>query len=161
MYEDDFSTPRAASKSFLRWFIPLALTMTVAGLVLWALGVFTTVATMPVNTAVGVLNRVADPDHALETYRWFHDTYQSIKAKQGQIRLAKQALAASADDRKEARRVELLGLQEGCQSLVGEYNSKATRADTVIFQHPERFLPGNWPGERNPLPSEIDLTACD
>lgn len=152
---------RYASKETARWGIGMGFTVMLVLIVL-SIG-FTAwrMLTKPVTTAVGVVDRVVNPDHALETYRWFHEAYQQIEAKKSQIVLSKGALEAAAPDRKEARRVELLGLQQGCQTLVGQYNAKATRADTVIFQHPERFLPGNWPGDRNPLPSSVDLTECN
>ncbi len=158
---DDFPTVREAGTVTLKWGVAIIAVVFVLSLVAWAFGLIGWAVTKPVNVAVGVANRVLDPDHALQTYRWFHEAHQQIKAKEAQIALSKQALAASGEDRKEARRVELLGLQQGCQSLVSEYNARATRADTVIFQHPEQFLPGNLPGDRNPLPSSANLDVCN
>lgn len=160
MYDDDFPTPKQAGSTAIKWGLTFILVMFVLGMAAWALGIVGKVVTKPVDTTIGVVDRVLDPDHALETYRWFHGSYQQIQAKKTQITLSKQAYDAAAADRKEARRVELMGLQQGCMNLVGEYNAKAQRADTVIFQHPERFLPGDWPGDRNPLPQAIDLNEC-
>ena len=157
---DDFPTARQTANFGISYGLAAIVVIFVLGGVLWASGVFTRIATAPVNMGVGVVERVINPDHALQSYRWFHESYQQVQAKQGQIVLSKAALEASAVDRKEARRVELLGLQQSCQTLVSEYNAKATRADTVIFLHPEKFLPGNWPGSRNPLPQQLDLTVC-
>lgn len=158
---DDIPSPRDVTKHGIRYGIAFLFILFVLGWVAWGLGVFTKVATKPVDTAVGIVDRVLDPDHALQTYRWFHEARQQVEAKKGQISIQKSALEAAAEDRKEARRVELVGLQQNCMNLVSEYNAKANRADTVIFQHPERFLPGDWPGDRSPLPSSLPLTACN
>ena len=144
----------------VKWVLGTLGCLVVFSMLLWGLGIVGKVVTKPIDTAVGIMDRVIDPDHALQTYRWFHESYQQVQAKTGQIGLAKSALEAANTDRKEARRVELLGLQQSCQTLVSEYNAKATRADTVIFQHPERFLPGTWPGDRSPLPSQLNLASC-
>ncbi len=161
-YHEDFDVPssRQVRRSIIGYGSAIVLGLFVLGLLGYVLNLGAWFVTKPIEMTKGVVDRVIDPDHALQTYRWFHETYQQINVKQSQIVLAKQALEASAPDRQEARRVELLGVQQGCQRLVGEYNAKATRADTVIFQHPEKFLPGNWPGERTPLPDSIKLSVC-
>ena len=161
MSNDDFPSAREAGSEILKYGTMLIVVLFVLSLLGWVLGVGSWFITKPVNTAIGIVDRVIDPDFALQSYRWFHESYQQVQAKKGQIVLAKGALEASREDRQEARRVELLGLQQSCQTLVAEYNAKATRADTVIFQHPERFLPGNWPGDRNPLPQQLDLVVCN
>ena len=153
---DDLPSRRKVGMGIVGWSVTIILAFFVVGLVVtglkWVMA--------PVNMATGIVERVINADHALESYRWFHSANQQVKAKQGQIVLSKAALEAAAADRKEARRVELLGLQQNCQTLVADYNARAMRADTVIFLHPERFLPGNWPGDRNPLPQSIDLGVC-
>ena len=154
---DDFPSPRQVSSNGIRYGLSIFLVFLVLGAAGWVWHV----ATAPARMAGNVVTKVFDADHALATYRWFHEANQQIKVKKSQVTLGKAALEASAPDRKEARRVELLGLQQGCQSLVGEYNAKATRADTLIFQHPERFLPGDWPGERTPLPASVELEVCN
>lgn len=153
---DDFPSARNVSKHGINYGFAVIVIIVVLSAAVWAFGVLTA----PARMAGDIVTKVFDADHALQTYRWFHEAYQQINAKKSQIVLSKQALAASSEDRKEARRVELLGLQQGCQSLVGEYNASATRADTVIFQHPERFLPGDWPGDRNPLPASVEFDVC-
>lgn len=157
---DDFPSAREAGGYGLRYGLMAIIVIFILGWFAWMLGAFSRIAQAPVNMGVSVIERVINADHALESYRWFHGAYQEVNAKKAMIGLQKQALESAAPDRKEARRVELLGTQNRCQSLVSEYNAKATRADTVIFLHPERFLPGNWPGERNPLPRSLDLTSC-
>lgn len=155
------SEVRRAGGFAFKWIVGVGLFFMAIGLVFWFFSTVINVAKKPIDTAAGVVDRVINPDHALQTYRWFHEAYQQVLVKQGNINFAKQALEASREDRQEARRVELLGLQQGCQKLVGEYNARANRADTVIFQHPERFLPGNWPGDRNPLPDSINMSTCN
>lgn len=154
---DDIPSARQVAKHGINY----GLAFLAICIVLGAVGWFWHVATAPARMAGNVVTQVFDANHALSTYRWFHEANQQINAKKAQIGLSKGALSAAAEDRKEARRVELLGLQQGCQSLIGEYNARATRADTVIFQHPERFLPGDWSGERSPLPTAIDLNVCN
>lgn len=132
----------------------------VVGLVFNIISLPFKVANQAVNTAGGVVERVINPDHALQTYRRFHAMNAAIIAKQGQIALAKTAFEQADPERREARRVELTGLQQNCLTLVSQYNAEATRADTVIFMHPERFLPGNWPGDRSPLPTSINASVC-
>ena len=157
---DDFPSKREIAGHGIGYGITIIFVIFVLGLFAWGIGLFGWAITKPIDTAKGVVDRVINPDQALESYRWFMAANQQIKAKQGQIALSKAALEASATDRKEARRVELLGLQQGCQNLVAQYNERSTRADTVIFKYPERFLPGYWPGERSPLPESIDPAVC-
>jgi hypothetical protein len=154
---DNIPSARQVVNHGTKYGLAIVIVFIILGTVGWLLHVVTS----PTRMAGNVVTQVFDANHALSTYRWFHEANQQINAKKAQIVLSKGALSASAEDRKEARRVELLGLQQGCQSLIGEYNARATRADTVIFQHPERFLPGNWPGERSPLPMAVDLNVCN
>lgn len=152
--EPGFGSALRAGLALIVFFGLLLLAMRVVGFGFWAV-------TKPMDVVQGTVDRVLNPDAALASYRWFHDASNQIEAKKGQIRLSKGALAASSEDRKEARRVELLGAQQSCMTLVASYNSRAERADTVIFLHPERFLPGDWPGERKPLPNSFSLEACE
>ena len=154
---DDFPTARQVSGGMIRYGLAILVALAVLG---GAIGIWRTV-TAPANMVGGIVQQTFNAQHALESYRWFHTSYQAVNAKTGQIRLSKAALEAAATDRKEARRVELLGAQQSCQSLVSDYNARATRADTVIFMHPEKFLPGNWPGEQTRLPSSLPLSVCD
>jgi hypothetical protein len=156
-YDEDFPRARDVAGNGIKYGLAFVAIVIVLSAAAWVWHV----ATAPVRMAGNIVTEVFDAQHALQTYRWFHEANQQIKAKKAQIMLSKAALTASSEDRKEARRVELLGLQQGCQSLVSEYNAKATRADTVIFQHPERFLPGDWPGDRSPLPQAIELETCN
>lgn len=156
----DDITPRQAAGGIFKWGVAFFVAIFGVFAVMYFLQLGFWAVTKPIELGRGVVNRVIDPDHALETYRWFHGTNQQIHAKKAQITLLKSALESAVHDRKEARRVELLGTQSVCQTLVSEYNARATRADTVIFMHPERFLPGDWPGERTPLPQQIDLSVC-
>lgn len=154
---DDFPNARQTGGYIVRYGLAIIVAGTLLVIALNIFGVFTT----PLRTAAGVVERVVNADNLLQNYRWFHSANNNVKAKTQQIVLAKAALEAAATDRKEARRVELLGLQQNCQTLVGEYNSKATRSDSVIFMHPERFLPGDWPAEGdNKLPMSLDFTVC-
>jgi hypothetical protein len=154
---DEFPTARQTSGHIIKYGAGILIAFAVLGTGLTAFRMLT----KPVTTAVGVVDRVINADHLLQSYRWFHSANNNIQAKKQQIVLAKSALDAAATDRKEARRVELLGLQQNCQNLVGDYNSRATRADTMIFMNPERFLPGDWPGEGdNKLPKSIDFSVC-
>ncbi len=154
---DDFPTARQTTNVLIRYGFAILIVIAVLGAGVTAFRM----VTKPVTTAVGVVDRVINPDHLLQSYRWFHSAHNNIQAKEQQIVLAKAALEAAAEDRKEARRVELLGLQQNCQNLVGQYNERSTRADTMIFMNPERFLPGDWPGDgNNKLPQSIEFTTC-
>jgi hypothetical protein len=156
-YDDDLPNARDVAKGGIKWGLVLMVVVVVLG----AVGFAIRAVTAPARMVGGVVDQVFDADNALRNYRWFHEAFQQIKAKTGQIRLAKSALEASAQGRQEARRVELLGVQQGCMGLVSEYNARATRADTVIFQNPERFLPGDWPADEDQLPDYIDLLVCE
>lgn len=154
--DDDFPSARQVAGNGMKYGLAILAVI----IVISAAGWMWHVVTAPARMAGNVVTQVFDADHALQSYRWFYEANNQIKAKVGQISLSKQALTASSEERKEARRVELLGLQQSCQSLVGEFNAKASRADTVIFMHPERFLPGDWPGDRNPLPQQVNMEVC-
>ena len=160
MASEEFPTARQTSSHIVRYGLAAVFGLFVVLVGMYGLGLGFWAVTKPIEFARGVTDRVMDPDRALESYRWFHSAYQETQAKKGQIALSKAAMEASSEDRKEARRVELLGLQQNCMSLSAEYNARASRADTVIFMHPERFLPGNWPGDRAPLPPSVDQNAC-
>lgn len=160
MRQDDFPSKRQAAGHGIGWGLTGLLIISVLGLAAWGIGLVGWAVTTPVNMATGVVNQIMDPTQALNSYRWFNMAYQQVQAKEGQIALAKQALKDAAPDRKEARRVELLGVQEGCQNLVAEYNGKAARLDTGLFLNPQKYLPKSWTGDITPLPQHLDLKVC-
>jgi hypothetical protein len=137
----------------------------VIGIGAWTLGIIGTVATMPVNTAVGVASRVMDPDAALQNYRWFRDARNAIAAQQANIKDANAGLKYAEEhtpDRVSARMTELTGAKQVCNSLVGEYNSRSERVDSRLFKDPSQFFTGLVDDQRpESLPVRFEYKDCE
>lgn len=117
----------------------------------------------PVNTANKLIEtaydaqaKVLNADNAIYNYEWFKQKYQDIEAGKKQLENAREAqvsFRASAGDRKDwtfEDKIEdsrlgavVLGLQNHLESMIGDYNARASMATRNIF-------------EENVLPSFID-----
>ncbi len=165
MNESRFPSPREASGSIIRYGVAFLVAMFVIGLVLWLLGLGSWLITRPVDTAVGVVNQVMDPDAALENYRWFRDANNGIQAQIANIKMAKENLAyaeAHTDERAAARMTELTGAKQVCNNLVGQYNSRSQRIDSRLFKDPNQFFTGLVDGQAAiPLPPSYDYKVCE
>ena len=146
------------------WIVGIVIVLNILGIIL---GVLTapfkfagTVVDQAGKTADGIVKEVINPDHALRTYRELHGYYTAINAKKGQIALAKQAVEMASEGRKDARRTELVGVQQGCINMVEKYNELTRRTDTRIYMNPEQYLPDNWTGPRVILPEMFNQSIC-
>lgn len=119
-----------------------------------------TVVSQVNKTSQGLVKEIINPDQAIRSYRAVHGYYTAIQAKKGQIMLAKQAVEMASEGRKDARRTEMIGLQQGCLNDVERYNELTRRTDTRIYTNPEEFLPDSWSGERQILPESFDQSLC-
>ena len=161
---NDFPSASEAGGKAIKYGCIAGFALFVIGLGAWALGIIGTVATMPVNTAVGVASRVMDPDAALQNYRWFRDARNAIAAQQANIKDAAEGLKYAEEhtpDRVSARMTELTGAKQVCNSLVGEYNSRSERMDSRLFKDPSQFFTGLVDDQRpEPLPVRFDYADC-
>lgn len=119
-----------------------------------------TVVDQTKKTSQGLVKEIINPEQAIRSYRSVHGYYTAVKTKKGQVMLAKQAVEMASDSRKDARRTELIGLQQGCMNDVEKYNELTRRTDTRIYTNPEKFLPDDWSGERQVLPESFDQSLC-
>lgn len=163
--DNDFPSPRSTSGGIIRYGIATVFGLFVVGAFIWTLGLGGWFVTRPVNTAVGVVNRIMDPDAALENYRWFRDANNGILAQGANIKDAKANLAYAeqhAPDRVSARMTELTGAKQVCNGLVGQYNSRSERIDSRLFKDPNQFFTGLVDGEQaTPLPAHYDYSVCE
>ena len=165
MSYDDFPTTRQVRRGFFGYGVAIVIGGMGVLFVMWAFSVGLWAVTKPVDTAIGVVNRIMDPDAALQNYRWFRDARNGIEAQQANIRIAKQGLEfakANAPERMSARNTELMGAQQVCNNLVGQYNSRSERIDSRLFKDPGQFLTGLVDGQRpTSLPVHFDYNICE
>jgi len=123
------------------------------------------VITLPfsvVNSGTTVARRIIDPDNALMQYRYFHDANARLQVFPAQIHEAEENLhyaEAHTPERASARMTELTGIKQVCQSLVADYNSRASRLDAGIFKNPEHYLPISTEAYE-PLPVSYSPSYC-
>ena len=91
-----------------------------------------------VNVGKGVVDRVVNPDAIVTNYEWYEQQYRDIKAAEGQIKDAKDAIKSFKEDsgpsdkwrfdqREEYARLNsnLQGLKSYKRSLIETYNAKS------------------------------------
>lgn len=94
-----------------------------------------------------IVTKTYNADNALYNYHWFQERAQSIKATEAQIQNATDAKLAfelsagtrkdwTFEDKTEDSRLGavVLGLKNQYQSIVAEYNARASEADRAIFK---------------------------
>lgn len=121
--------------------------------VLWGLDIAFGLFTVPfhsasniVDTKHEVINQTVNADNAIYNYEWFKSRAEEIKANRNKIDNAKatyDSFIVSAgtrstwtfEDKQEDARLRsvILGLQNGQESLVAEYNARAKMANRNIF----------------------------
>lgn len=162
---DDYPSKRQIAGNGIGYGLTILFVVFVLGLGAWAFGLVGWAITKPANTAIGVTNQVMDPTTALNNYRWFRDARNGIEAQQANIRIAKKGLEfaqTSAPDRVSARQTELMGAQQVCNNLVGQYNSRSERLDSRLFKDPGQFFTGLVDGQTpTPLPERFEYTVCE
>ena len=152
---------RDVIKQGTKWGTTFLVLFAILSIIGGGLALFTNVLSRPATTAVGVMNLVMNPDDALRHYRWFRDTHNQLEAMQANIAIAKTAATSGPEDRRSARVVELTGLQQACNQLVGQYNSRAESLDARLFMDPTQFLTGLVDGQRpRPLPARFEFSTC-
>ena len=102
-----------------------------------------------VNSAQGIITKTYDANNAIYNYDWFKERYQAIQAIDIQISNAQQAetqynTGLPADRttwgytiQTESARLHsvVLGLENQNQSIVAEYNARASEVNRNIFQN--------------------------
>lgn len=138
----------------MKVFVTFFITFTVA---LILLGIFTTlfrVVLYPAKTATNMVdlaydanNKVVNADNAIYNYEWFKQKFQDIQASKAQLENARKSynlyvadagdrMSWSFEDKTEAARLNavVLGLENNTQSLIADYNARASMATRNIFE---------------------------
>jgi hypothetical protein len=106
------------------------------------------VATRPLRTASGLMDRTLNSRNVEATYELFHDRYRGFQSRLAQIESSKGQLASETDNVERNRiRIELNAQRQSCRDIVSAYNADATKTNRSIFQG-------------TTLPSTLSLEAC-
>lgn len=118
---------------------------------LWGIGIAFGLFTVPwhsaqnvVDTKHQVIDKVVNGQNAIYNYEWFKQQSQDIKANLSKIEIAQQAVLDFEhispkpwdfqDKQEHARLASIVqGLQSQQQTLVADYNARASMADRNIF----------------------------
>ncbi|GAC1413830.1 MAG: hypothetical protein NVSMB66_6420 [Candidatus Doudnabacteria bacterium] len=123
-------------------------------LVLGVVGRFISIAMLPVHvidntiqTGHDIVDKTINADNALYNYEWFKQQVQDIKAQKNKIDIAQNSLTsfeASAgvrkdwtfEDKTEDARLRSIvqGNQSQLETMVADYNARASEANRNIFQ---------------------------
>lgn len=107
------------------------------------------VATQPLRTASGIMNKTFNADNVLHKYEWFHDVNAAYKSRINQIRESSlQYNNEKNEAEKRTIRMELNAQKQSCRDLVTRYNANAIKTNVSIFQGRE-------------APSSLDITTCE
>jgi hypothetical protein len=107
------------------------------------------VATQPLRTAGGVINRTFDADNVIAKYEWFHDAHGQYQARVNQIVSTRQMYTEEKDIAERSRlRIELSAQRQSCRDIVTRYNANATKTNVSIFQGRE-------------APSSLNIQTCE
>lgn len=107
------------------------------------------VATQPLRTAGGVINRTFDADNVIAKYEWFHDAHGQYQARVNQIVSTRQMYIEEKDIAERSRlRIELSAQRQSCRDIVTRYNGNATKTNVSIFQGRE-------------APSSLNIQTCE
>jgi hypothetical protein len=107
------------------------------------------VATQPLRTAGGVINRTFDADNVIAKYEWFHDAHGQYLARVNQIVSTRQMYTEEKDVAERSRlRIELSAQRQSCRDIVTRYNANATKTNVSIFQGRE-------------APSSLNIQTCE
>lgn len=107
------------------------------------------VATQPLRTAGGVINRTFDADNVIAKYEWFHDAHGQYQARVNQIVSTRQMYIEEKDIAERSRlRIELSAQRQSCRDIVTRYNANATKTNVSIFQGRE-------------APSSLNIQTCE
>ena len=106
-------------------------------------------ATQPMRTTSGVINRTLDPDNVIAKYEWFHDAHGQYQARVNQIASTSKMYTEEKDPGERSRlRIELAAQRQSCRDLVTRYNANATKTNVSIFQGRE-------------APSSLNINTCE
>lgn len=99
------------------------------------------------NTATGVVERVADPDNVLQNYEWFKQTYRDVLAADTKILTAERERSGfvefagnrdkwSFEDKTEYARLGSIatGLKNHREDLKAQYNARSKMLNRNIFK---------------------------
>ena len=114
---NDLPSKRKVGMGIVGWSVTIILAFFVVGLVVtglkWVMA--------PVNMATGIVERVINADHALESYRWFHSANQQVRSccrrprwKRPQRIEKKHAASSCWDSSRTVRRSSLTTMRAPC-----------------------------------------------
>jgi hypothetical protein len=93
------------------------------------------IATAPLRSASGVVNRTLDADNVIRTYELFHDRYNGFESRKRQIAETQAILNGETDQREKQRlRIDLGAQRQSCRDIAAAYNSDATKTNRSIFK---------------------------
>lgn len=90
-----------------------------------------------------LINKTMEVENIIHNYEWFHDVYQGIEAQVANIRSYKEIGGGD-----QYSKIELIGMQQVCRSLVSKYNAASSKVNVSIFKG-------------NSLPENINITKCN
>lgn len=107
------------------------------------------VATQPLRTVGGVMNRTLDPDNVIAKYEWFHDAHAQYQSRVNQIASTRQMFTEEKDQAEKQRlRIELVAQRQSCRDIVTRYNANSIKTNVSIFQGRE-------------APSSLNIQTCE
>ncbi len=105
-------------------------------------------ATAPMRSATGVVERTLDPNNVIATYERFHDRWKGYEARLRQIAETERNINAETDPRERQRlRVDLGAQRQSCREIAAGYNADAAKTNRSIFQGRE-------------APATLDMERC-
>lgn len=107
------------------------------------------VATQPMRTVGGVMNRTFDADNVIAKYEWFHDAHGQYQSRVNQIASTRQMYTEEKDVAEKSRlRIELVAQRQSCRDIVTRYNANSVKTNVSIFQGRE-------------APSSLNIQTCE
>jgi len=122
----------------------------VAGMIAISVGIFAiNVATQPLRTASGLMNRTFTADNVINNYEWFHNANGQYLSRVNQIKVSKKDFDNEADKEEKIRiRIGWNAQQQSCRDLVTRYNANSEKINVNIFK--------GWS-----LPANLDINTCE
>jgi len=80
------------------------------------------------SVASGVVDKVVNEKNIVQSYEWYYDQFNAIKAQKANVQLIKQMPIT------EKQQVELAGTQMVLNNMIAEYNSKSKQITRNLWK---------------------------